>query len=102
MFKDIAELVFYSYIDGEMEEIKHEVYVNRKSVKRQEFYTAYQSGLTASCVFELRVEDFEMTRTVESDTGKALYATRILYEGAIYEIIRTYEKEDGMIELTCS
>jgi uncharacterized membrane protein YcgQ (UPF0703/DUF1980 family) len=104
MFKDIANLLYVTStkdVDGfliETEE-KTEVYVNKKSVTRSEFYTAMQAGMKPSIVFELRVEDFEMTLHMENN--KPVYAQKIEYDGFVYEIIRTYSKNDSMIELTC-
>ncbi len=101
LFKDIASLIYYQVVNGEAVETKLEIFVNKKSVARQEFYASYQIGVTPTCIFEMRIEDFELTKTIEEGTNKPLYATRILYDGAIYDIIRTYEKS-GMIEITCS
>ncbi len=101
MFKDIAELIYYTVVDGVPTEQSLEVFVNKKSVYGSEFYTSYQSGINTTCIFELRSEDYELTRTIEEGTNKALYATRIRYEGALYDIVRPYIK-NGMVELTCS
>lgn len=101
MFKDVAELIYFELVDSEITEKRIEVFVNKKSVARQEFYASYQIGVNPTCVFEMRVEDFEMSKTIEQGTNRPQYATKILYEDAEYNIIRTYEKADGMIELTC-
>ena len=104
MFKDIANLIYTTETedsDGYAIEtdVKTEVFVNKKSVTRSEFYTAMQSGMRPSVVFELRIEDYELTKHIVN--GKALFADKVEYDEAIYDILRTYSKNESMIELTC-
>ena len=105
MFKDIANLITTTIgedADGypSNTEVKQEVFVNKKSVKRSEYYAAMQSGMKPEIVFELRIEDFELTKQIIDD--KAVYADTVEYDGAKYGIIRTYSPSDSMIELVCS
>lgn len=104
MYKDIANLLFvtrgYDSEGFEKEvETKIEVFVNKQSVKRSEFYTAMQSGVTPTIAFELRIEDWELSRTIVD--GKAKYAEHIEYDGAKYRIVRAFEKDNSIVELTC-
>lgn len=101
MFNDIAKLIYYEVVNNKPVKKEVEVYANKKSVTRQEFYTSYQAGLNPKCVFELRSIDYELTKQLEEDTHKPIYAGQIEYEGGVYDIIRTYENQYGMIELTC-
>ena len=70
-----------------------EVYANKKSVVRAEFYPAYAVGIEAKIVFEVRSEDYDGQKD-------------IIYEGKEYgkeyEVIRAYQKGEGTVELTCS
>lgn len=77
------------------------VYVREKSVKRTEFYEAMRSGIVASIVFEVRQEDYDQTAHV-TENGKRAYASKIRYDGAVYDIVRAYRNDRSMIELTCS
>lgn len=104
MFKDVANLIYIIETEDDdgyaiQSDVKTEVFVSKKSVTRSEFYTAMQSGMKPSVIFELRIEDYELTKHIEN--GKALFADKVEYEGAIYDIIRTYSKNESMIELTC-
>lgn len=101
MFNDIAKLIYYGVVNNKPVKKEIEVYVNKKSITRQEFYTSYQAGLNPKCIFEVRSIDYELTKQIDEDTHKPVYAAQIEYEGGVYEIIRTYEKQNGMVELTC-
>lgn len=104
MFKDIAKLIYITTTqDDDGFDIESdtviEVFVNKKSVTRSEFYTAMQSGIKPSIVFELRTEDWELSR--HNIEEKVLYAEKVEYDSGTYDIIRSYEKGESMIELTC-
>ena len=66
-----------------------EVYANKKSVVRAEFYPAFAVGIEAKIAFEVRSEDYDGQKD-------------ILHEGKAYEVIRSYQKGEGIVELTCS
>jgi SPP1 family predicted phage head-tail adaptor len=105
MWKDIAKLIYTTITqdaDGFDIETKTEteVCVNVKSVARTEFYSALQSGYKPTIGFEVHSFDFDLTKHMVGN--KALYADKVEYEGAIYEIIRTYVKQNEIMELTCS
>lgn len=82
----------------EKEEIP--IYVNEKSATRTEFYEALRSGITVKTVLETRQEDWELSAHIIN--GKREYATRIEYDGSIYDIVRTYKNDKAMIEIICS
>lgn len=104
MFNDVGSLIYITHTDDsdgypiEVEE-KTEVYLNKKSVARQEFYLAMQTGFKPTITFELRIDDYELTKHIVNN--KPIYATKIEYDSCIYDIIRTYTKNESMIELTC-
>lgn len=105
MMTETAELIYVfnrKDIDGfpVTDTVETQVYVREKSVKRTEFYEAMRSGITPSIVFEVRQEDFELTAHTEN--GKKVYASKVRYDGTVYDIIRSYRNDRSMIELTCS
>lgn len=76
------------------------VYCREKAVTRMEFYEALRSGLTISLVLEIRQEDFRLTEHTQVN-GRKAYATKVVYDGAEYDIVRTYRNDKSMIELIC-
>lgn len=70
------------------------VFAEKKSIGRSEFYAAYAVGAKPSIIFAVHKEDYQEA------TQKGQLASQIEFEGAVYNILRTFEK-DGEIELTC-
>lgn len=66
-----------------------EVWANRKSVKRSEFYAANANGIDLTVTFEVRVEDYDGQKN-------------ILFDGKEYTVVRTYQTGEGIVELSCS
>lgn len=77
------------------------VFCREKAVTRTEFYEALRSGLSVSLVLELRQEDYKLTEHTAAN-GRKEYATKVNYDGADYDIVRTYRNDRSMIELICS
>ena len=88
--------------DGYSVENKTEypVYVSEKSVSRTEFYKALSEHINLKMILELRQEDWNQTEHIVN--VKKEYATRIEYDGCIYDIVRSYRNDRSMIELSCS
>jgi hypothetical protein len=101
MFNEIINLIYYTVDGTSPQENSVEVYANKESITRQEFYMSFQSGLKPSIMFKVRLEDFEMTRNINQSTKKEQYATKVLYNGAKYDIIRTFEKGE-YVDVICS
>jgi len=106
MYGDIANLVVVTGgkdADGFSTEVEtsFEVYANKKSVARSEFFASLQAGINATAIFETRLCDFEEAIVIGSDSVKHK-ATRVEYDGDKYNIIRTYTKDNETLELTCS
>jgi SPP1 family predicted phage head-tail adaptor len=104
MNNDVAKLIYTTstedddgFSSGEVE-TKIEVFVEKKSITRTEFYSAMQAGMKPQIVFSLRLEDWELSKH-EVD-GKVKYAEKVEYDGNAYDIIRTYEVGQT-IELIC-
>lgn len=109
MYRDIMMLIAVSNdgkdSDGYPQEVEHstEVFADKQSVKRSEFYASMQTGVNAVSVFKTRIEDFEYANYTATD-GVIYEPTRVLHEGRKYQIQRTYvdPKDPDQIELTCS
>lgn len=80
-----------------LSETKYQVFAEKKSVTRTEFYGAYQTGLNPKYIFVVNSLDYEMTRRVEDSIET--YAQKVEYNGAKFTIIRTYD-DGNDVELT--
>jgi len=67
---------------------RREVFVNKKSATRSEFYTAKQAGDKIALTLEVRGADYNGETLAE-------------YEGRLYEVVRTYTKSGEIYELNC-
>lgn len=83
-----AKLIYEHEVNKVLEQVEVNVFVTEVDIYGNEFYTSYQSGVNVTRAFEVNSYDFDVTKHIEADTGKALYATEILYDGAKYSIIR--------------
>ena len=68
--------------------VRAEIYCTKKSISQNEFYKAAQSGLKPQFVLEISAFDYNSEDLVE-------------YNGTMYQIYRTYERPDEIIELYC-
>lgn len=66
-----------------------EVYADIKSVKRDEFYKALRSGITAAIVCRIFAHDYNGQRLID-------------YAGIRYKVERAYSTTPDFVELTCS
>lgn len=65
------------------------VFADVKSVTRSEFYSASMAGIKIDIVFAVHAEDFNNQ-------------TIVTYGSAQYNIVRTYKKGEGTVELNCA
>lgn len=81
---------------GEIGELAHEgenglvrktVYCNKKSVRQSEYYQAASQGYQPELMLEIRTEEYE---------GEELF----LMNDKQYRIMRTFDKPNGITELT--
>lgn len=84
MYSEVIELVGYRIEKDEMlqeikVETKREIFCDKKSVGRYEFYIAGQQGTKPQYVFIVRLADYQ-----EEDT--------LIYKGNKYAIYRSYDK----------
>lgn len=102
MYDGKATLIFKTVVDGAVKENTIQTYAREKSVTRQAFLVSYQTGTNSAYVFEVRSEDYELTKHIDADTKKPSYASKIMIEEAVYDINRHYSIGNGKVELTCS
>lgn len=76
------------------------IFAEEKSVARNEFYEAMRSGIKVKRIFEVRKEDFELSRH-RDEAEKVKYAEYAVYEGERYRIIKAYGKGKSKVELAC-
>lgn len=69
-------------------EVHLEVFCDKKSVGRSEFYSAARSGLSNISIFIIHKFEYSEEEYVE-------------YEGERYKVIKTYDIDEEYIELTC-
>jgi SPP1 family predicted phage head-tail adaptor len=101
VYKDVITLIAVTKgqdADGFPAEIEHphNVFADKKSVSRAEFYSSLQAGVNATAVFLTRQCDFE------ESAYNGTEATRLEHNGKKYKILRTYSKDEEMLEITCS
>jgi len=94
LFRDVVDLIAVSNSENGMGDItegkfSRQVFANRKSIGRNEFYQAFAVGLRPELTFEVRVAEYQGER-------------KLSYSGKEYNIIRTYDKNGEIIELICS
>ena len=79
--------------------------LQEKSVTRTEKYLASNGGTGMAAVepkiiLVIRREDWEQTGRINKETGRKEYATQVLYDGAVWDIIREYHANRSTAELT--
>ena len=93
MWRDVVELLSVQRVDdgggGFTEtEVPRSVFANRKSIRQSEFYQAHMAGLQPEIMFEVRFADYADER-------------KLRHNGRRYNIIRTFSRNDEIIELVC-
>lgn len=94
LFRDIINLISVTRTQNAIGDIistptVRQVYANKKSVKRAEFYQAAAVGLKPELMFEIRSVEYQGEK-------------KLSHEGTEYHILRTYTKNDEITELVCS
>jgi SPP1 family predicted phage head-tail adaptor len=94
MWRDVGKLVTVTYTQNTMKDMienktKRDVYVNKKGVKRAEFYQAMATGLKPELVVEIKEIDYNEEELFE-------------FNGKEYKIYRTYPTKNECVELVCT
>lgn len=77
------------YGDEILEVIDREVFARVLSVGMKEFYQAQSAGFKPEIVFE--IEDY-----LDYEKEK-----KLVYQGMVYQILRTYRKSTNALQITC-
>lgn len=67
---------------------RRQTFAEKKSVRQSEYYQAASLGLKPETIFVLYLQEYKGEEKLE-------------FEGKVYTIVRTYERPDGKIELSC-
>ena len=97
---DKATLITLMADGSTVDRIETSVWCTKKSVNYKEFYAAVQVGMIPTDVFEVDIDEYIAAVKVQGD--KKIRPTELIFDGEKMNIIRTYEKVGGIIELTVS
>lgn len=94
MWREVVELIeIVSTPDGvggyTETEVARTVFADKKSIRSTEFYQAHAVGLKPELNLIIRQIEYN---------GES----RLRFAGKVYDILRTYSKNDELIELTCA
>lgn len=95
LFSDRIKLRTVTYTENDFGEVTEssvsevEVWADKKSVTRSEFYTAQTNGYDLVIAFEVHQEDYNGAKEVE-------------YDNQVYRVVRAYEIGLGKVQLNCS
>lgn len=98
MRTETIELVTQYKEGREIKEFSCNIFGARKSVTRTEFYSAYGVGLMPRYIFEINPSEYKLADIASE--GRIYHATHIRYDGELYEIARTYQKNRFKLEVT--
>jgi hypothetical protein len=96
-----AQLIYYSFVDGAQTKNAIDTYAKQDALKGQGFNVSFQRGINNAIMLKVRSEDYEESRHIDEETGKAAYASQVFFCGALYDIVWVYQKGNGFTELTC-
>ena len=88
LLKIVDELDDEGCKKGEIELSRNTVFAEEKSVTREEFFKAMQSGVSADAVFVINRDEYNRQN-------------KVLYNGNTYRVYRTFAKDVYNIELMC-
>ena len=98
MRNDICQLITAIPEGTEIVFREREIFCEKKSVVRSEFFSAYAVGLTPQIMISIDPDDFSNCSEVHE--GKKYHPTKVRFDGEVYVIIRTYQKNIGELEIT--
>jgi hypothetical protein len=101
--RDAAQLIYKATSGKLITDVITDIYVEKTDVYGQEFHLSYQSGLNVQYAFKTNRYDFESSEHKDPDTAKALFASQLKYDGAVYNIIRHQNiKDSNDVLLLCN
>jgi len=102
-YDEAATLIWNEIEDGVIIDKSQNVLVREDTFTSTEFYASYQIGTNQVYLFKMTKTDYELTKRIDADTKKPLYARKLKYKEAVYDIIQAhYIKDIDEIDLICS
>lgn len=98
MRNEVCILVTLTASGSEVDPAEIEVFCNKASCTRSEFYQAYAVGLSPKLSLEIDPEDFENASILENE--ELVNPQQVVYKGARYNILRTFQKDESTLSLT--
>ena len=98
MRNDICTLVTLTADGSEVKSEKIEIFCEKVSCTRSEFYQAYAVGLSPKLSLEIDPEDYENASILKNE--ELINPQQVIYKGARYNILRTYQKDESTLSLT--
>ena len=99
---DEAKLITLTANGSDVTRLETPVWCTRKSVSYKEFYAAVEVGINPTYVFEIDIDEYLEAVIIEETSKKKIRPTELIFDGEKFNIIRTYEKVGGIIEITVS
>ena len=98
---DEAKLVTLTASGSTVVRTETPVWCTNKSVSYKEFYAAVEVGINPTYIFEVDIDEY--IRAIITETGGTKKRpTELIFDGEKFNIIRTYEKVGGLMEITVS
>lgn len=66
-----------------------DVYAEKHSLARGEFYGAAQAGIEVTTAFKMYSDEYDDEQLIK-------------HKGKSYKVIRTFDKNDGYVDITCT
>ena len=98
MRNEVCILVTLTADGSEVDPAEKEVFCNKASCTRSEFYQAYAVGLSPKLSLEIDPEDFENASILKDE--ELVNPQQVVYKGARYNILRTFQKDESTLSLT--
>lgn len=74
------------------------VFAYSKSIKMTEYYEASRNAIAVSRIFGMNIADYEAAAVIVE--GKKVKPKMLVADGTKYRIVRAYEMNDVIVELT--
>lgn len=78
------------------------IWCTKKSVSYKEFYAAVEVGINPTYIFEVDIDEYLAAVITDETSGTKTRPTELIFDGEKFNIIRTYEKVGGLMEITVS
>lgn len=93
LWNDVAQLISYTETKDDIGDTiqtpsERQVFVNKKSVRQNEYYQSLSQGLKPELMLEVRSIDYEGEEELEFNDKK-------------YRVMRTYDRNGEITELIC-